>query len=395
MRPEFLPFSPPSIDEAEIAEVVDTLRSDWITTGPKVQRFESEFASAVQAPGALAVSSCTAGLEVALAAIGVGPGDAVFTSTMTFAATVNVIEHRGATPILVDVDPETLNLDPAALERALSSLPDGLRARAVMPVHHSGHPCDMDRIGELVAAHRLAVVEDAAHALPAAWRGTPIGAIPTRSDEHAVAFSFYATKNLTTAEGGMLTASPALLDEARLWSLHGMSRDAWKRYGKGGSWFYEVVRPGFKCNMTDVQAAMGIHQLQRLDSMHRRRQEIAARYRKLLGDTSSIVLPVERPEVTHAWHLFVIRLQLDRLTIGRDQFIDELTARNIGASVHFIPVHMHPWYRDRYGFEPQSFPSALHEFERMISLPLHTRLTDRDVDDVASAVVDIISRHSR
>jgi dTDP-4-amino-4,6-dideoxygalactose transaminase len=394
MRSTFLPFSPPLLGEEEINEVIDTLRSDWITTGPKVRRFEERFAELIGAPGALAVSSCTDALQVALAAIGVGPGDAVFTTTMTFCATAHVAEHLGATPVLVDVERDTLNLDPLLLEHAIDRvIAEGrLTPRAIIPVHFSGHPCEMGPIFDLARRHGLAVIEDAAHALPARTGDLTIGAI--RDDiQHAVAFSFYATKNLTTGEGGMLTAGPDLLAECRLWSLHGMSKDAWKRYDKGGSWQYEVIRPGFKCNMTDMQAALGLRQIDRLPSMQQRRAEVSAKYADgFVG--LPIEVPIVRPGVSTARHLFVIRLDLARLSIDRAQFIDELTARNIGTSVHFIPLHLHPFYRDKYTLKAADFPVADHEFTRMISLPLNPRLTDADVDDVIEAVRDVCETHA-
>ncbi len=390
IRSTFLPFSPPDIRDDDIAEVVDTLRGDWISTGPKVKRFEEAFAQAVQAPTALALNSGTGALHVALAALGIGPGDAVLTTTMTFCATVNVVEHQGAEPVLVDVDRKTLNISPAELRRTLASLPDRLTPRVVMPVHYGGLPCDMAEIDAIAADHGLAVIEDAAHALPAAVGEAPVGSVPDNGVVRAVAFSFYATKNVTTAEGGMLTGTPELLDEARLWTLHGMNRDAWKRYG-GGSWFYEVVRPGFKYNMSDVQAALGIGQIRRLGAIHSRRRELVARYREGLGDLEAIELPAEQPGSTHAWHLFVIRLRLDRLRIDRRAFVEELTAHNIGSSVHFIPVHLHPFYRDRYAYPPGAFPVATAEFERIVSLPLNTRMSDEDADDVIGAVRAIIA----
>lgn len=395
MRDTFLPFSPPLLGDEEIAEVVDTLRSDWITTGPKVKRFEADFAAYVGAPDALAVFSCTDALQVALAAIGVQPGDAVFTTDMTFVASAHVVEHLGATPVLVDIDASTLNIDPAALAKAIDEVKaEGrLTPKAIIPVHHSGHPCEMDEIFAIARRHDLAVVEDAAHAVPAQYRGGTIGVPRDEGVPHAIAFSFYATKNLTTAEGGMLTGTPALVEEARLWSLHGMSRDAWKRYGKGGAWFYEVIRPGFKCNMTDIQASIGIHQLKRLDGFQARRREVVAAYTEAFGAMPELQVPIERPEVRSAWHLFVLRLNLDRLTIDRGAFIDALGEANIGASVHFIPLHVHPFYRDKYGLSPESFPVASAEFERMLSLPLNPRLTDSDVADVIEAVTSIVAAH--
>ena len=392
MRAEFLSFSPPTLFDEELSEVLDTLRSDWITTGPKTKRFEDEFATYVHSPSALAVSSCTDALQVGLAALGVGPGHAVFTTTMTFCSTVHVIEHIGATPVLVDIEASTLNLSPDRLEEAIDrTLREGhLVPKAVIPVHYGGHPCDMSSIDALAARHGLAIVEDAAHALPA-WVGDRMIGDPTAPDgvSRAVAFSFYATKNLTTAEGGMLTGSPDFIDEARLWSLHGMSRDSWKRYGQGGSWFYEVVRPGFKCNMTDIQASLGLHQLERLAELQERRHAIVEIYRDGLADLHSIQLPTELEGYRSAWHLYPIRLHLDQLRIDRGAFIDELSRHNIGTSVHFIPVHTHPYYRDRYGYEPTDFPVAWGEFQRLISLPLNPRMKPDDARDVVDAVCEI------
>jgi dTDP-4-amino-4,6-dideoxygalactose transaminase len=395
MRSEPLLFSPPSIGEDEIAEVVAVLRSDWITTGPRCAEFERRFAAASDAPAALAVSSCTAALHVALAALGIGPGDAVLTTTMTFCSTVHVIEQVGARPILVDVDPDTLNLSPDAVAAALADLPPDLRPAALVPVHYAGQPCDMDELLDIARSHGMAVVEDAAHALPATYRGTPVGAVGSGDVRRAVAFSFYATKNLTTAEGGMLTGDQALVDEARIWSLHGMSRDAWKRYSAAGSWFYEVVRPGFKYNMTDIQAALGLVQLGRLPQMHGRRQEVAAAYTEAFAGHDALVVPTERSDRTHAWHLYVLRLRPEVLTIGRDRFVTELQDRKIGVSVHFIPVHLHPYYRDRYGYAPGDFPVALGQFEVALSLPIHPLLSDADVADVVEAVLDVCETHRR
>jgi dTDP-4-amino-4,6-dideoxygalactose transaminase len=391
-RAEFLPFSPPSIGQAEIDEVVDTLRSAWITTGPKVARFEAEFAELTSAPAALALSSATAALHVAFAVLRLSPEDQVVCSPMTFVSSIHVIEHAGARPLLVDVDPETLNIDPQLVERAVEK---NAHVRAIEPVHLYGHPCDMDALLDIAERHGLAVVEDAAHALPATYRGRPVG----KPDDHAagnlVAFSFYATKNLTTGEGGMLTGPPELLDEARIWSLHGMSRDAYMRYSHGGSWFYEVVLPGFKYNMTDIAAALGLQQLRRLPVLQERRREIARRYSAGLAGVEALQLPPHRPEVGHAWHIYSLRLNLDQLIIDRARFIQELTELHIGTSVHFIPVHLHPYYRDKYGFKPDDFPVAYREYQRLISLPLHPGLSDQDVDDVIEAVTSVASRFKR
>ena len=385
MRSKFLPFSPPFIGEEEIAEVVETLRTDWITTGPKTKQFESDFAQFVGAPDALAVSSATDAMQVALAALGTGPGDEIITTTMTFCSTVHVIEHLGARPVLVDVEPDTLCIDPKAVERAVTS-----RTKGVLPVHIYGHPCDLDPLLDLAGARKLFVLEDAAHSLPARYKGRLVGTIGT-----ATAFSFYATKNMTTGEGGMLTGDPDLIARARMWSLHGMSRDAYKRYSSEGSWFYEVVLPGFKCNMTDIQASLGLQQLKKLPRFQDRRRQVVQRYQSELGGLPELETPTERADVESAWHIYPLRLNLEALRIGRSQFIEELRTRNIGASVHFIPVHVHPYYREKYGYSIHDFPVAAANYERLVSLPLHPRLSDDDVDDVIEAVRDIVESFRR
>ena len=382
---DFLPFAAPLIGEEEIQEVVDTLRSTWITTGPKAKRFEQEFAAYFGAPGALALSSCTAGLHTALVTLGIGPGAEVITTPMTFAASVNVIEHVGARPVLVDVEPDTLNLDPGLVSAALTP-----RTRAILPVHYAGHPAALDPIADLALARGLAVIEDAAHAVSAKYRGRTIG-----SGVNPVAFSFYPTKNMTTGEGGMLTGDAAFLERARTVSLHGMSRDAWSRYDRGGQWFYEVVLPGFKYNMTDIQAALGLWQLQKLARFQERRRAVVSLYTEAFADQDALEVPVERSDVEHAWHLYVLRLREEALRIDRNVFIDELKQRNIGTSVHFIPIHLHPYYRDKYGYRPESFPVAFTNYRRMLSLPLSARVSDADAADVIEAVLDVVRRYRR
>lgn len=384
-RETFLPFSPPDITEEEIEAVSAVLRSGWITTGPRTEQFEQEFAAYVGAEGALALNSCTAGLHLALVALGIGPGAEVITTPMTFCSSVNVIEHVGARPVLADIDPQTLTLDPARVAEAITP-----RTKAIMPVHYAGHPAEMAPLLALAREHDLYVIEDAAHALPAYYEGHPIGSLGDLT-----AFSFYATKNLTTAEGGMLTGAPELIERARVLSLHGMSRDAWNRYGQGGAWFYEVVAPGFKYNMTDIQAALGLAQLHRLEAMQARRREIVVRYNSALSGLAAVQTPVERPNARHAWHLYVLRLNLERLSIDRAQFIQELAARNIGSSVHFIPIHLHPYYRNKYEWQPADFPVAYAEYQRVVSLPLSTRLSDADVADAIAAVADIVTTFRR
>ncbi|MBX3062034.1 MAG: DegT/DnrJ/EryC1/StrS aminotransferase family protein [Anaerolineae bacterium] len=384
-RETFLPFSPPYITEEEIAAVVDTLRTDWITTGPKTKRFEEEFAAYIGAEAALALNSCTGGLHVALAALGIREGDEVITTPITFASTANVIEHLHATSVFADVEPDTLTIDPAKVAEKITP-----RTKAIMPVHYAGHPADMRPLMELARQHNLYVVEDAAHSLPAFYEEQRIGTIGDLT-----AFSFYATKNITTAEGGMLTGNGERIQDSRLWSLHGMSRDAWQRYSKEGNWFYEIVVPGFKYNMTDIQAALGLVQLTRLQAFQQRRRQIVDRYNAAFSQIAALQTPTERPNVESAWHLYVLRLKLEQLSINRARFIEHLKDHNIGTSVHFIPVHMHPYYRERYHLKPEDFPVAYAEYQRYLSLPLHPRLSDQDVDDVISAVSEIARRYRR
>lgn len=384
-RDTFLAFSPPLIGDEEVAAVVETLRSDWLSTGPRTRQFAEEFADYVGAPAALPLNSCTAALHTTLVTLGVGPGDEVITTPMTFAASVNVIEHVGATPVLVDVERDTLNIDPAAVERAITP-----RTKAIIAVHYAGHAAELQLLRELASAHGATLVEDAAHAVAARYRGAMVG-----SEPNPVSFSFYATKNLTTGEGGMLTGDAGFIERARVVSLHGMSRDAWKRYEKGGSWRYDILLPGFKYNMSDLQAALGLCQLHRLEAMQERRRAIVARYQEAFAAVEAFEVPVARAHVEHAWHLYVLRLADGALRIDRDRFIDELTSRNIGTSVHFIPVHLHPYYAGKYGYRPESFPVAYDAFTRMLSLPLNARMSDGDVEDVIAAVLDVAGAHVR
>jgi dTDP-4-amino-4,6-dideoxygalactose transaminase len=319
---------------------------------------------------------------------------------MTFCSSVHVIEQVGARPILVDIEPDTLNIDPNKIEEVLKfRIPNSeFRIRGLLPVHLYGHPCNMDAIMELARKYDLRVIEDAAHALPAKYKGRMIGSSNPQSAirvPNLVAFSFYATKNITTAEGGMLTGQPDLIEEARIWSLHGMSRDAWKRYSSEGSWDYEVIRPGFKYNMTDIAAAMGIQQLKKLPRFQTRRREIVSQYNNAFSELEELQIPCEKADVEHAWHLYVIRLNLELLNISRNQFIEELKARNIGTSVHFIPIHLHPYYRDKYGYKPEDFPITYREYQRIISLPIYPKMSDQDVEDVIWVVTDVVKRFSR
>jgi dTDP-4-amino-4,6-dideoxygalactose transaminase len=392
-RAEFLPFAQPTILESDVEAVADVVRSGWLTSGPRIQKFESEFAGEVGAGAAVAVSSGTAAMHVALTALRLPPGSSVITSPMTFCSTAHVIEHVGCRPLFVDVEPDTLNINPEGIRRALQD--ERLSVSAILPVHYAGHPAELEPILELAQTHDLPVVEDAAHAFGASYRGTPIGQVDGDEHNRAVAFSLYATKNITSGEGGMLTGSEALVERARSWSLHGLDRSSWSRYGPGGSWRYEVLAPGFKYNMSDILAALGLSQLSRWRSLQRRRTDLAARYASLLADVDEVDTPQPRRHVTPAWHLYPIRLRLTALTIDRAEFIEELRDRNIGTSVHFIPVHLQPYYQQRYGFAPDDFPVTLTEFERLISLPLYPRMTDADVDDVVAAIRDTVAAHRR
>ncbi|HSQ00940.1 MAG TPA: DegT/DnrJ/EryC1/StrS aminotransferase family protein [Candidatus Dormibacteraeota bacterium] len=382
----FLPFHKPSIGEEEIAAVVDTLRSGWLTMGPKTRAFEETFAERIGVANAVAVSSATAGLHLGLDALGIGEGDEVLVPTLTFASTAATVVHTGARPVLVDCEPDTLDFSVADAIRKWTP-----RTKAMVPVHFGGHPCDMDAILALAAERQVPVMEDAAHALPARHRGRMIGTLSTLT-----VFSFYATKNLATGEGGMVVGDAELLDRIRGRRLHGMTRDAWKRYSKDGSWRYDVAYPGFKYNMTDMNAALGLVQLQRLDAMQARRAEIIAQYQEALAEVDELLeLPTVYPDIDHAWHLFAVRVRPERLRIGRDEVIQELTAAGIGTSVHFIPLHEHSYYRDVLGVRASELPVATREWQRVISLPLYPDLTDDDVERVADSLRGILRRHRR
>jgi len=377
MRGEFLPFAAPLLGDEEIQEVVHCLRSGWLTTGHKVKQFEREFGEFIGAKHALAVNSCTAALHLALEAVGVGPGDEVITTPMTFTATAAVIEHLGARPVFADVTAQTLNIDPEQIRRRLSP-----RTKAILPVHFAGQACDMDAIVDIARGAGVPVIEDAAHAIPTRYNGRMVG---TLSD--ITCFSFYATKNVTTGEGGMVvTDRDDIMERMRLMHLHGMSKDAWKRYTQNGSWSYEILAPGFKYNLTDIAAAIGIHQLRKCQAFHRRRLTIADQYDAAFADLPGISIPRVEDRESHGWHLYVIQVDPERLTIGRDAFIDQLIARNIGVSVHFIPLHVHPYYRERYALRPQDFPNAWSAYERIVSLPIYAKMSDDDVRHVVDAV---------
>ena len=378
---DFLSFALPDIGEEEIAEVVDSLRSGWLTTGPKARRFEKEFAEFLGGGlEAIAVNSATAGLHLALEAAGIGPGDEVITTPYTFTATAEVIRYLGANPVFVDIDPMTFNIDAAKIEDRITE-----RTRAILPVHFAGLPCDMDAIIKVAREHRLKVIEDAAHALPATHKGQLVGAL----ESDATVFSFYVTKTLTTGEGGMLvTRDAALADRCRVMRLHGIDHDAFDRYtSTKPAWFYEVVAPGFKYNMTDLAASIGIHQLKKVLAFQNKRALMAERYNDELANLPVTLPPRTQNGDMHAWHLYVLRLD-ESADVDRETFIKRMVASGIGCSVHFVPLHIQPYWRDRYHLLPGDFPNALSAYQRCVSLPLYTRMTEMDQARVIDAVKD-------
>ena len=376
----FLPFALPEIGEEEIAEVVDTLRSGWVTTGPKAARFETRFAEYLGDASlhCIAVNSATAGRHLELEALGIGPGDEVITTTHTFTATAEVVRYLGADVRLVDIDPATLNIDPAQVEAAI-----GPRTKAILPVHYAGLAADMSALLAIARRHGLKVVEDAAHALPATSSGALVGTLAS----DAAVFSFYANKTITTGEGGMLvTRDAALAERAKVMRLHGMNRNAFDRFtATVPSWYYEIVAPGFKYNLTDIAAALGLHQLAKANAFQKRREAIARQYDAAFAGLPVITPPWPKAGDRHAWHLYALRLA-DGTAVARDAFIERLFAAGIGCSVHYIPLHLHPYWRDRYGLTAAQFPVSQRAYERMTSLPLYTRMSDADVVRVIAAV---------
>ena len=390
MSEKFLPFALPEIGEEEIAEVVDSLRSGWITTGPKVKRFEDDFAAFVGGGfGAVSCNSATAGLHLALEAIGVGPGDKVLTTPYTFTATAEVVRYLGADPVFADIDPVTFNIDARAAGLVAGQTQN---LKALIPVHFAGQACEMDALQELARRHQLRVIDDAAHSLPATYRGRLIG---TLSD--VTVFSFYATKTIATGEGGMVVSRDTeVLQRVRTMRLHGINRDVFDRYtSTAPKWYYEVVAPGFKYNMPDTAAALGIHQLRKAQRFLERRSAIAAQYTRDLAGLPLRTPVIARPDDVHSWHLYVLQLELESLSINRDRFIELMSEQGIGCSVHFIPLHLQPYWRDRYGLKPEDFPVATDVYSRAVSLPIYTLMTDEDVGRVVRAVRLIVERHSR
>ncbi len=383
---KFLPFHVPLIGEEEIQAVAEVLQSGWITTGPKVKEFEKEFAKFTGASHVLAVNSGTAALHLALDAVGLEDEDEVLIPTMTFAATAEAVLYFRAKPVLVDCARDTFNMDPDEVEKAMTA-----RTKAIIPVHFGGHPCEMDRLLEMAKYHHLKVVEDAAHALPARYKGKMVG---TLGD--ITCFSFYATKTITTGEGGMAaTENVDYADRMRLLSLHGISKDAWKRYSANGSWRYEILEVGYKYNLMDLQAALGLVQLAKCEAMWKRRATLALRYNQGLASLDAFRIPQVHADVQHAWHLYVILVDPTVLRIHRDQVIEELRQRGIGTSVHFIPLHLHPYYQKRWGYRAGQFPLAEDYFDRCISLPLFPRMSDQDADRVLEGLKDIAYQFRR
>ncbi len=387
MRSAFLPFARPALGKEEIAEVVDTLQSGWITTGPRVERFAAAFADYVGGRFAVPVSSATAGLHVGLLSLGVGPGDEVITTPLTFVATLNTIVHCGATPVLADVDAATLNIRVEEIERKISK-----NTKAIVPVHYVGQPADLDPILELAAAHGVAILEDAAHAAGSEYKGRRIGSFPTTS-----VFSFHPNKNMTTGEGGMVvTEDEAVFEKASLLKFHGMDKESWKRFARAGSPRYDVAVPGYKYNMMDIQAALGLHQLKRLDGFLAERERLARRYDEKLSGTVGLILPQRVAyAVRHAWHLYTPLVDIDRLTIDRDRFMSELKTRNIGTGLHYTAAHEFSYYASRFGWKPEDFPEAHFVSERIVSLPLFPGLSDADQDDAVAAIRDVLTGFAR
>lgn len=380
---QFLPFALPDIEEEEIQEVVDSLRSGWITTGPKTKQFEQNFSAFIGGNvEAIAVNSATAGLHLTLEAIGINPGDEIITTPYTFTATAEVIRYLGAHPVFIDIDPVSFNVDPKKIERAITP-----QTKAIIPVHFAGLACEMGDIIKVARKYDLKVIEDAAHALPATSKGEKIGAL----DTDATVFSFYATKTITTGEGGMIvTRNPEIAERCRIMRLHGISRDVFDRYNSTSpSWHYDVIAPGYKYNLTDVAAAIGIHQLKKVWRFHERRKQIANRYNETLSELPIILPPADNDHEIHAWHLYVIRLT-EQSRISRDEFIQAMSSRGIGCSVHFIPLHILTYWKERYNLKEIDFPNAYNAYLNAVSLPIYTKMSDEDVNRVISAVMDLL-----
>jgi len=383
---KFISFYKPWITNEEIKEVEKVIRSGWLTMGPKVLEFEEKFRKYIGAKYAIAVNSCTAGLFLSLVSLGIGKDHEVITTVFSFASTANTIVHTGAKPVFVDISRDTFNIDPSAIEKVINK-----RTKAIVVVHYGGRPCQMDKILKIARKYHLKVIEDCAHAPGAEYKNKKVG---TFGD--TASFSFYATKNLTTGEGGMITTNnKKLADRLRILRLHGISKDAWKRYSKGGEWYYEIIEAGFKYNMTDIQAALGLVQLKKLDYLNEIRRRQARYLMENLKNVPEIQLPIIGGRVKNVWHLFPILIRPERMSIDRDKFIKELNRYNIGTSVHFIPFHLHPFYRKRFGYKKGDFPNAEYVYNRIISLPFYPKMRREDYDYVVRAIKSIIKKYKK
>jgi dTDP-4-amino-4,6-dideoxygalactose transaminase len=390
-----IPFHRPAIGPEEEREGIDTLRSGWITTGPKAKRLETDFAKYVGARNAIAVAHCTGALHLALFALGIGPGDEIITTPFTFTATAEVMSYLGARPVFVDIEPDAFNIDPEAIENALVSRRHR-KVKAIMPVHFAGQACDLDRIRAIARRYQLRIVEDAAHAVGSERRMEGRGMVKIGTAGDLTCFSFYATKNITSAEGGMITTEDdALAAKIAVASLHGMDRDAWKRYDSSGSWFYEIHDTGFKYNLSDVHAAIGVAQLRRADELMGRRQAIATAYNDAFRDDPALEIPVTEPGVVHAWHLYVLRLRPPALKISRNRFLEVLRERGVGTSVHCIPLNTMAFYQNRYGYRTGDFPIAEKVYSRCLSLPIFPAMSDEDVAYVIESVLKTARENRR
>ena len=386
MNKDFLFFHKPFISEEEVNEIVDTVRSGWLSMGPKTIRFEEAFNSYIGCKKSIAVSSWTAAGHLTLEAYGIRPGDEVIVPTMTFPATAEIVCYFAAKPVIVDVDEDTLNISLKEIERAITP-----KTKAIIPVHYGGQQCDMDEIHDIANKHNIKVIEDAAHSLPATYKGKKVGTI---SD--VTCFSFYATKTLSTGEGGMIcTNDEEIAERCSIMRLHGINRDAWKRYTESGSWYYEVVAPGYKYNFTDLQASLGLPQLKKVDLMWQSRRDIAARYTQALKDNEFLTLHTVKGDRESSWHLFPIRLKLERLKINRAQLIDEMRKLNIGAGVHFMPVHQHVYYTQTYKLDDKDYPVASSVFPKLVSLPIYPGMKEEHVDRVINVLVDLLTKYKK
>tara|TARA_B100000315_G_scaffold243958_1_gene267935 strand:+ start:344 stop:1501 length:1158 start_codon:yes stop_codon:yes gene_type:complete len=383
LKKEFIPLTKPTIEENEIEEVIKVLKSGWLTTGPKVTEFEENMQKYLGCKKAIGLSSCTGGLHIALAALGIKKGDEVIVPTYTFAASAHVVAWLGAKPVLVDVEKDTFNIDPKKIKGAITD-----KTKAIIPVHFAGHSCDMDRIMAIAEKHNLYVIEDAAHAIGTDYKGKKIG-----NFGNATAFSFYATKTITTAEGGMVvTNDEELGKKLKRYSYFGVDKDAFNRYADKGNWYYEIVELGYKYNMDNIQGALGLEQLKKLESFIERRRELANLYTSLLKGVPGIIVPLEKEYTKHSYHLYPILLDIENTSMSRDEFIDKLKEYKVGASVHFIPLHLHPYYQKTYDYKKGDFPTAEYLFDREVSLPLYPGMSEEDIRYVAETVREIIGK---